>query len=185
MSEGTAARLTPEGRRLLRGLALEAARAACRGEVWRPPEDASLPEDLIRHGGAFVTFKRGERLRGCMGRLEAAEPLWRVVTGVARLALLEDPRFPPVVPDEFDLLEMEISVLGPLRRIAGPEDLAIGVDGLCLRKGGRTGVLLPQVAAEHAWGPARFLEETCRKAGLPDGAWRSGADLFAFTAEIA
>jgi AmmeMemoRadiSam system protein A len=100
----------------------------------------------------------------------------------ARAAASEDPRFYPVTPAEARELRISISVLSPLRRIL-PEEVEVGRHGLVIAEGGRRGLLLPQVPVEHEWDRMKFLEEVCRKAGLPTHSWRN-AQLEAFTAEV-
>jgi len=173
--------LSAPAREALRAIARASVRAAARGLPFAesPPP---IPE-LERPGGAFVTLLRRGRLRGCIGRVVTAEPLWKSVADVARSAALDDPRFAPLSPEDEPDVSIEISVLGPLRAIRGAGDLRAG-DGLLVRKSGRSGLLLPQVAAEAGWGAERFLEETCLKAGLPPDAWKSDAEILAFTAEV-
>lgn len=144
-----------------------------------------LPGRLWKPAGAFVTLRRGERLRGCIGQLESSEsPLALAVAWAAKAAALEDPRFEPVRPHELPGLTIEISVLTPFEEIA-PENVIIGTHGLVIQQGNRRGLLLPQVAAEHNLSREQFLEETCIKAGLPRDAWRARATkVFAFSAEV-
>ena len=128
--------------------------------------------------------KHGE-LRGCIGYIEGIKPLWEAVRDMARAAALEDPRFPPVRPEEVPELEIEISVLTPLWRVKDIKDIVIGRDGLIIRKGWRQGLLLPQVATEYGWDVKTFLEHTCLKAGLPRDAWKDPeAEIWAFSAEV-
>ena len=171
-----------EDRRKLIDVARRSMRAAIAGEPFEPgiPEDGPLAEDR----GAFVTITKGGALRGCIGRVLSDRPLVAVVAEMARAAALEDPRFPPVGADELDGLDIEISAMGRLRRVDGPRDVTIGRDGLIVRQGGRSGLLLPQVATDHGCDAERFLEETCRKAGLPGDAWREGSQIEAFGAEV-
>ncbi len=139
---------------------------------------------LARPGGAFVTLhKRGE-LRGCIGHIEPTEPLGQVVPRCAVAACRSDPRFPPVAVDELDAIDIEISLLGPLAPIAGPPDLVVGRDGLVVERGRQRGLLLPQVATEWGWDAESFLAHSCQKAGLPPDAWRKGANLWRFEAEV-
>jgi hypothetical protein len=149
----------------------------------RPERPAS--KILERPSGAFVTLKIAGRLRGCIGYIEAIEPLERTVEKMARAAAFEDPRFPPLAEEEFDRIHIEISVLSPLRPIRGVEDVQVGRDGLVVERGFQRGLLLPQVATEYGWDAETFLEQTCRKAGLPTTAWQQpGTKLWAFSAEI-
>jgi len=133
--------------------------------------------------GAFVTLHKGERLRGCIGYVEAHKPLLTTVRECAMAAALHDPRFEPVSAKELSALRLEISVLSPLEDIA-PEQIEVGRHGLLVSRGGQRGLLLPQVAVEWEWDGERFLAETCLKAGLPPDAWRHGARIQAFTAQV-
>lgn len=138
---------------------------------------------LAEPRGVFTTlYLRGE-LRGCVGYVAAATSVYRAVAETARAAAFDDNRFPPVTPDESPHLEIELSILSPPQSIAA-EAVEIGRHGLLISQHGRRGLLLPQVPAEHHWDRVTFLEQTCRKAGLPLDAWQKGAILQAFTAEI-
>jgi AmmeMemoRadiSam system protein A len=134
-------------------------------------------------GAAFVTLKIKGRLRGCIGYTEPVEPLCKVVQECAVAAATEDPRFSPVSPAELPSIDIEISVLTPLVPIR-PEEVEVGRHGLMVSQGGRRGLLLPQVPVELGWDRETFLDQTCVKAGLPTDAWRRGATLQAFTAEV-
>jgi AmmeMemoRadiSam system protein A len=164
---------------------LELARTALEEVVrcGRLSEVAEPAEALRTPCGAFVTLYKGRRLRGCIGHIEAYRPLYATVRECARAAALEDPRFEPVVPAELVSLRIEISVLSPLVNIA-PQDVEVGRHGLLISRGAQRGLLLPQVAVEWNWEREQFLEETCLKAGLPPDAWRHGAKIQAFTAEV-
>ena len=155
----------------------EAVRSGKVSEVTKPAEGLETP------CGAFVTLTRRGRLRGCIGHVEAARPLYATVRECARAAALYDPRFDPVTPAELSSLHIEISILSPLVDIA-PHEVEIGRHGLLISRGGRRGLLLPQVAEEWNWNREQFLQETCMKAGLPADAWQHGARIQAFTAQI-
>lgn len=173
--------LTEEEKRELLAIARRAASSYVRkGKV--PGERPVFPK-LADPGAAFVTLTHRGRLRGCIGYTEATSPLYRTVQECAVAAATEDLRFPSVKPGEIDEIRIEISVLTPLAPIR-PEDIEVGVHGLMIRKGGRRGLLLPQVAAEQGWDRQEFLSNTCRKAGLPADEWEKGADLYSFTAEV-
>ncbi|HWZ53896.1 MAG TPA: AmmeMemoRadiSam system protein A [Candidatus Acidoferrales bacterium] len=160
--------------------------AAERGKLL---EDIPRDEVLERPAGAFVTLHRHGRLRGCVGQLASKEPLISVVAYCAMAAALEDPRFDPMTAAEFEGLAIEISVLSALADIS-PGEIETGRHGLLVSsddggRGGRRGVLLPQVAGEFGWTAERFLEETCVKAGLEREAWkRAGTRVQGFTAEV-
>jgi len=139
---------------------------------------------LAKPCGAFVTLRSHGRLRGCIGRVEAVEPLAQTVAFCAVSAALCDPRFPPLRPDELDEIEIEISVLSPVEPIT-PERIEVGVHGLRVTSGRLRGVLLPHVATQYRWDRERFLEETCVKAGLPrEAAKDPQTQIEAFTAQV-
>jgi AmmeMemoRadiSam system protein A len=143
-----------------------------------PPTD-----HLAEPRGAFTSlYLRGE-LRGCVGYVLPVSPVYRAVADTARAAAFEDTRFHPVTLPEARDLEIELSILSPPQPISA-EAVEIGRHGLLISMGGRRGLLLPQVPTEHHWDRATFLEQTCRKAGLPLNAWQNGATIEAFTAEV-
>ncbi|HLN50733.1 MAG TPA: TIGR00296 family protein [Thermoplasmata archaeon] len=142
-----------------------------------------VPRSFDQPRGVFVTLKRHPdgRLRGCVGYPLAVLPLRSAVSDAAVSAACDDPRFPSVSPSELPRLTFEVSILtvpvpvpGP-----GPEAIAraihVGRDGLIIESGGRSGLLLPQVALEQGWTAEEFLDGACEKAGLSPGAWRSPA----------
>jgi len=140
--------------------------------------------------GAFVTLnntgeklRRDGRLRACMGVIEAQQPLDEAVLQAAVWAA-RDPRFPPLKPAELEEIEVEVSVLSAPHRVAGPQDIVVGRDGVVLSKGGRRAVFLPQVAAEQGWDRDTMLNHLARKAGLPTDSWRQGAQFEVFTAQV-
>ena len=122
-------------------------------------------------------------LRGCVGYALPIAPLYRAVAETARAAAFEDSRFLPVTKEEVLKLEVSLSVLSPLFPIH-PEAIQVGHHGLIVSQGARRGLLLPQVPLEHGWDRETFLEQTCRKAGLPPDAWRMAATIEAFSAEV-
>jgi len=134
--------------------------------------------------GAFVTPKEEGMLRGCVGNFFSDGTLVATVQDMAVNASSRDHRFRPVTKDELPHIKIEISVLSPLRKIASVDEIKVGRDGLYIVKGRFAGVLLPQVPVEQGWDRATFVEQTCRKAGLPPDAWRQGADLYTFTADV-
>ena len=133
--------------------------------------------------GAFTTIYLQGQLRGCVGYVLPVISLYRAVAETARAAAFEDTRFAPVTLAEARSLEVSLSILSPLRVIK-PEEVEIGLHGLVVSYGGRRGLLLPQVPVEHGWDRLTFIEQTCQKAGLPRDAWKNGATLEAFTAEV-
>jgi len=149
----------------------------------RVPEESPVSEKLKSPGAAFVTLTAGGQLRGCIGYTEARAPLYRTVQECAVASATEDPRFLPLTPDEIGTVRIEISVLTPLLPIR-PDEVDVGVHGLMVKRGARRGLLLPQVPAEHGWDRETFLAQVCLKAGLPRDAWRTGAELYSFMAEV-
>ncbi|MGH9770704.1 MAG: AmmeMemoRadiSam system protein A [Candidatus Acidiferrales bacterium] len=147
------------------------------------PPPGQLPAALERPCGAFVTLHHAGSLRGCIGRFEASAPLHQTVYECAVSAALNDPRFDPVEAHEVPELRIEISVLSPLLD-ARPEEIEIGLHGIFVSQGARQGLLLPQVAVERGWDRIRFLEQTCLKARLDKDAWRRGARVQTFTAQV-
>ncbi len=150
-----------------------------------PPEMPDIPR-LAEKGACFVTLKdRCGELRGCIGNLEAFEPLGENIIRNAVNASTSDPRFPPLDPEELPECTLELSVLTPARPIGSSAEFRVGVDGIILRAAGRGAVFLPQVAPEQGWDAPTTLDYLARKAGLPVSAWRSpGAELFTFQAEV-
>lgn len=173
--------LPSDQRRVLLALARQAITSA----VLRQPAPAIPTLTSESSGcGAFVTLHQQGRLRGCIGLIESPATLAETVARCAALAAMEDPRFAPVTAGEMAGLEIEVSVLSPLRA-ARAEEVEPGTHGLRIRSGSFAGVLLPQVATRYGWTRERFLEETCRKAGLPTEAWREPDTLIeVFIAEI-
>ena len=174
---------TPDAdRRLLLGLARDAIVAHVAGRRWPAPARVGI---LGRSGGGFVSLHTTDgTLRGCIGHLEADEPLGQVIVRCAVAAASEDPRFSRVTAGELLDIQIELSLLGPIEPIAGPVDIEIGRHGLIVEADRSRGLLLPQVATEWKWDAETFLAHTCRKAGLPQDAWRNGAQLWRFEAEV-
>ena len=170
-----------EGRALL-----SAARAAILAALGQETPGAmeAAPVEVEARRPVFVTLHVAGRLRGCIGILAATEPLGRTVAECARAAAFEDPRFTPLRAEEIPTLTLEVSVLGPRRPLGAPESLRLGDEGLVVTSGDRSGLLLPQVAVEQGWGAVEFLEGACRKAGLPRTAWRDGARVERFAAQV-
>ncbi|MBI4887003.1 MAG: AmmeMemoRadiSam system protein A [Acidobacteria bacterium] len=161
------------------------ARRALEARVRREaPPPAPSGESFDRPCGAFVTIHCHGELRGCLGRVEPSEPLGAIVVHLAGSVADSDPRFEPVSALELDEVDIEISVLTPEREIASIDEIEIGRHGLIVEQGYRHGLLLPQVAVEQQWDREAFAAHTCRKAALPPDAWRSGARLFVFEAQV-
>jgi uncharacterized protein len=134
--------------------------------------------------GAFVSiFFRGE-LRGCLGRLTTNLPLRRIVFQLAQAVADADPRFDKVGPAELADIGFEISVLGREREVKSVDDIEVGKHGLIVEQGSNRGLLLPQVPVEQGWDREAFLDHTSIKAGLAADAWRRGARIFVFEAQV-
>jgi AmmeMemoRadiSam system protein A len=178
---GSGAFLDESQRKALLGIA----RRALEGYLGagKIPAEEGARGTLAASGAAFVTITKNGRLRGCIGYTEAVAPLFKVVQECAVAAATEDPRFPPVSPEELPSLRIEISVLTPLFPIL-PAEVEVGRHGLMVEQGRCRGLLLPQVPVEWGWDRETFLDQACVKAGLPPSAWRHGATLRAFTAEV-
>ncbi|MGQ9678586.1 MAG: AmmeMemoRadiSam system protein B [bacterium] len=149
------------------------------------PEVKPLTERLKRKQGVFVTLHRRGELRGCIGYVEGVKPLYLAVQDMAISAATEDPRFPPVTLAELPDIDIEITVLSPLKRIDSPDSVVVGKHGLVIRHGFYSGLLLPQVPIEQNWSREQFLVHTCLKAGLPPDAYKDPrAELYVFTGEV-
>ena len=148
--------------------------------VFAPPEPA-----LNEPKGVFVTLKKDGKLRGCIGYIRSAKPLFQAVQEMAVAAATEDRRFSPVTKGELKGLEIELSVLSRMREVKELSEIEVGRDGLYIMKDQASGILLPQVAVEWGWDRAEFLKQVCLKAGLPDNAWPDqDARLYRFTAQV-
>ena len=146
--------------------------------------------NLAAPSGVFVTVnntgakaRKEGRLRGCIGSMEAREPLVDAVIGAA-VSAAHDPRFPDLAVSELDGVAVEVSVLSPMRPVSGSEDIVLGTHGVLLTKSGRRAVFLPQVATETGWDLPTFLSALSQKAGLAPDAWRTGARFEVFTAQV-
>ena len=145
----------------------------------------NAPALLRRPHGAFVTLHIEGQLRGCIGYMDAVGSLLETVQEAAEKAALQDYRFSPVTTEEVAKLEIEISVLSPLKLVHDINEIQIGRHGLMIHHGYNRGLLLPQVATEQGWNRETFLNQTARKAGIPITAWKDPeAKIFCFTAEI-
>jgi AmmeMemoRadiSam system protein A len=158
-------------------------------ELWikegrRPPLPA-LTEGLAAKAGAFVTIRKDGMLRGCIGHIIGTRSIAETVQEMAIAAATEDPRFPRLDESELGDIDIEISILSPIREVKDISEIEVGRDGLIITKGYYRGLLLPQVAVEYGWDREEFLENTCYKAGLPPDAWRDeDAKIEAFSALV-
>lgn len=171
---------SPEERKQLLQLAHDSILSALEG---RPLSLDPPTPHLAQARGAFTSLYVHGELRGCVGYVLPIASVYRAVADTARAAAFDDTRFHPVSIEEARKLEIELSILSPPQPIK-PEEIEIGRHGLLISMGGYRGLLLPQVPIEHHWDGEMFLAQTCRKAGLPADAWRSGASIEGFTAEV-
>jgi AmmeMemoRadiSam system protein A len=179
-SSGGPNEFTPDERHILLKLAHESIESAL--EKREIPLDPPSPH-LAELRGAFTTIYFRGQLHGCVGFVFPVASLYRTVAETARAAAFEDTRFSPVTREETPELKVSLSVLSSLQRLRA-EEVEIGRHGLLISHEGRRGLLLPQVPIEHGWDSVTFIEQTCRKAGLPPNAWRKGATIEGFTAEV-
>lgn len=188
-------RLSPRQQATLLHIAREAVECAALGRRPPAPDESAVSDPALWELRAvFVTLRLRDgrhseeeahagvgQLRGCIGQIEAAEPLLYAVQEAAFRAATIDPRFPPVQPYELNDITIDISILSAFRPVASLAEIEVGRDGLFVMGGGKRGLLLPQVATMYELDAAQFVANTCLKAGLPPDAWPGAADLFAFT----
>ena len=152
------------------------------------PEPQSDDAELNAHCGCFVTLKNHGQLRGCIGQFTSESPLIELVVQMTKASCTGDPRFfaNPIKPRELKELDIEISVLSPLKRTDDPLSLQLGVDGIYIKKGRASGCFLPQVATGTGWSKEEFLSYCCaHKAGLAADAWRDPeTEVYLFTADV-
>jgi hypothetical protein len=176
--------LNPGQKKELLGLARDTITLYLKEAKTLPAEtdDAALRKTM----GVFVTLRKGGQLRGCIGNIIGTKPLYLGVRDMAIAAATQDPRFPPLKADELKNIHIEISVLSPLQKITDPAKISLGVHGVLVKDGFRSGVYLPQVATETGWDKDEFMSSLCaHKAGLPADCWKKGeCEIFIFTAEV-
>jgi AmmeMemoRadiSam system protein B/AmmeMemoRadiSam system protein A len=148
------------------------------------PLARNFPARIYFRQGAFVTLRKNGQLRGCIGRILPDRDLGKTVGAMAIQAAFNDPRVPPLGLGELKNLEIEISILTPIKPIATPDQIVVGRDGVILYKEGQSAVFLPQVASENNWNRAEMLDNLCLKAGLPAGCWKRNARFETFQAEV-
>ena len=139
---------------------------------------------LTESHGIFVSIHEHGELRGCIGNVNPVEPLLQTASGCAIAAAVGDPRFMPLMLEELPEVDFEISVLSPMEQVHDVSEIQVGKHGLFISKDHSRGLLLPQVAAVYGWDRERFLDETCKKAGLGLGAWKNGAAVYRFSAFV-
>ncbi len=183
-SDHTTFRLDRDEQQTLLTLARDSIRAHLDGA---PPPDLTaytITDPMREDSGAFVTLTIDGRLRGCIGEIPPRRPLAEVVREHAVDAAAHDPRFPPLGADEFERIEIDVSVLTPPTEVASHGDIVLGRDGIYLIKGLRRAVYLPQVAVEQGWTLDETLTSLARKAGLPADGWKEGATFEVFQAQV-
>lgn len=152
----------------------------------RAPSFSPTNGDLRQPLGAFVTLRKKDELRGCIGEFEPQEPLFQVIQNMSIAAATHDFRFPPIKAEELKDINIEISVMTPKRKIKNWHEIKLGKHGVVVEKNGRSGTFLPQVATETGWSLEEFLSQLCwQKAGLPPEAYQDPTtNLFVFEAQI-
>ena len=177
--------MNDEQKKTLLKVARDTVEAVIRQQKITSPE--SDDPELNAQCGCFVTLKNRNRLRGCIGQFTSDSPLIELVAEMARASATGDPRFfsDPITVGELEKLDVEISVLSPLKKISNPLSLRLGIDGIYIRRGRASGCFLPQVATETGWSKEEFLSYCCaHKAGLADDAWKDPkTQVYLFTAE--
>ena len=174
--------LTESDQQVLLQIARNAVRAYLDGRKPAVPEDP--PGMLSEIRGVFVSLHQDHRLRGCIGNIYPASPLYRSAAECAIAAAVGDPRFMPLTSAELHTVEFEISVMSPLERVLDIREINIGTHGLLVTKQNARGLLLPQVATAYGWDRERFLQETCRKAGLRPDDWKQDVAIQSFSALV-
>lgn len=152
----------------------------------KTPVYSPVSSDLQQPLGAFVTLRKENELRGCIGLFEPQKPLFQVIQEMAIAAATQDFRFSPVNIGELKDITLEISVMTPQRKINDWQKIKLGIHGVVVEKNGQSGTFLPQVATETGWDLEEFLSELCeQKAGLPPEAYKDpAANLFVFEVQI-
>jgi AmmeMemoRadiSam system protein B/AmmeMemoRadiSam system protein A len=175
--------LTDGEKEILHTIARSAIESKSLGHTY--PEINITSQTLTEKRGAFVTLHKKGNLRGCIGYIRPQKPLHQTIREMALAAAFQDSRFKPVTKNELTDLEIEISVLTPLKKISSVDEIEVGKHGIYIMKDVHSGILLPQVATENSWDRETFLEHTCTKAGLPDTAWKDkNTEIYIFSADI-
>ena len=176
--------LSDEDKRLLKEIALQSIKDSLDGKPITQPDLGSESPVLSSMCGAFVSLHKHGRLRGCIGHFGEDYPLYEIVAQMARAAAFEDPRFSPVRREELEDLDIEISVLTPMRRIQSLDEFELHRHGIYIRKGYRSGTFLPQVADEVNWTKEEFVGHCSQdKAGLGWNGWKD-AELYVYEAIV-
>lgn len=148
------------------------------------PPARNLPARTRVRQGAFVTLRKSGQLRGCIGHIPDDRELGKTVGAMALQAAFGDSRFSPVELSEMNDLEIEISVLTPIKHVDSVREIVVGRDGVLMHKSGTSAVFLPQVAVENRWSREQMLDNLCIKAGQPSDCWKKDARFQTFQAEV-
>ena len=179
----TETNLTDDEKKTLHTIALTAIKKRLGNKSSAIPQTTA--NTLIEKRGAFVSLHKHGQLRGCIGYVHGVKPLAETINDMAIAAAFQDPRFPPLKENELSDLDIEISVLTPMKQISDINQIEVGKHGLMMIKGPYSGLLLPQVATQYNWDRQTFLSETCQKAGLPANAWKEeDTEIYIFSADI-
>ncbi|MCL2294511.1 MAG: AmmeMemoRadiSam system protein A [Spirochaetes bacterium] len=174
--------ITEEEKKILLESAREtiAAKLENRKAVYTP-----ATKTLEAINGAFVTLHKFGQLRGCIGNLIGVKPLYATIREMALASAFDDPRFPPLSKKELEEIDIEISVLSPLKKINSIDEIKIGEHGILLKMGFSSATFLPQVAVEQKWGVKELMENVCFKAGMDVNSWKApDAELFVYSAIV-
>jgi AmmeMemoRadiSam system protein A/AmmeMemoRadiSam system protein B len=181
-TSGKSFSLSSDEKRMLKNIAYESIKDSLEGKgISRL---SHLTDNLLAKCGAFVSLHKQNRLRGCIGHFGEDVPLHEIVAEMARAAAFEDPRFVPVSHEELDDIDIEISVLTPMRRIQSLDEFEMHRHGIYIRKGHRSGTFLPQVSDEVNWTKEEFVSHCAQdKAGIGWDGWRD-AELYVYEAIV-
>ena len=149
-------------------------------------DSPDFPEKIFNEkSGAFVTIHLKGNLRGCIGYIQGVKPVPETVIEMSISAAFKDPRFMPLTKEEYNEIDIEISLLSPIEEVSDINEIKVGRDGLIISKGYNRGLLLPQVPLEQGWDRETFLTHTCYKSGLPGDAWeKDGVKIEKFSAQV-
>ncbi|MEA3447181.1 MAG: AmmeMemoRadiSam system protein B [Bacteroidota bacterium] len=177
--------LSDNEKQFLLGLARKSIDASFHpGDVVLPEKDDDVPEKLTTQCGAFVTLHKNGKLRGCIGNFGDDRPLWKMVKEMAVAAAFHDTRFSPLLENELSDIEIEISVLTPLRPMKDISELKLGKHGIYIKHDFASGTFLPQVATDTGWNKEEFLGHCARdKAGMTWDGWKD-ADVYLYEAIV-
>ncbi len=173
-------------KRLLLQIARKSIESAITGIPGEQSQSETISSRLKEINGVFVTLKTRGKLRGCIGKMVSDTPLHKLVSDLAVSSATDDPRFNQIQPSELKDLEIDISVLSPLKKIDNPLDFELGRHGIYIKEGSRSGCFLPQVATDTGWSKEEFLSQCCSmKAGLSSDAWKKkDIEVYIFASEI-